>query len=571
MSKIKSVFTNMRVIIALICLVLAVVAIYPNFGAEGVAIRSVTQNSSASIAGFENPKPTSTPMSKEIIHSINNLPVKDSADYYNIVSSLKPNRTVHIQTNKKVYQLLTQEKFDTITLPETEEKKITETILDEKTNISKNITRTITVNKTEQISKGLKDIGLSIFDAPQTNLRKGLDLQGGTRVLLQPEEVLEKDQMATLVDNMKYRLNVYGLSDIIVREASDLSGNQYITVEIAGAKEEDVKELLSKQGKFEAKIGNNSVFKGGQDITYVCRSAECSGIDAREGGCSQISAGQWMCRFSFAISLSPEAAAKQAELTKDLAVVNEDGGDYLSEKLILYLDDAQVDELNIGADLKGRAVTDIAISGSGAGRSGEEAGYNALDNMKRLQTILITGSLPVKLTVVKTDVISADFGKAYVDNALFIGMLALLGVSVLVLIRYRQWKIILPMVLTAALEVVLLLGVAAVIGWNLDLAAIAAIILVIGTSLDHQIVITDNVLSGRKEEADIMDWKSKLKYAFFIIIAAYFTTSSAMIPLWFAGAGLLKGFALTTIIGLTMGVFVARPAYAAAIEILLKK
>ncbi len=43
-----------------------------------------------------------------------------------------------------------------------------------------------------------------------------------------------------------------------------------------------------------------------------------------------------------------------------------------------------------------------------------------------------------------------------------------------------------------------------------------------------------------------------------------------MIPLLFAGAGLLKGFALTTIVGATMGVFISRPAFAEVIEILLK-
>jgi preprotein translocase subunit SecD len=45
----------------------------------------------------------------------------------------------------------------------------------------------------------------------------------------------------------------------------------------------------------------------------------------------------------------------------------------------------------------------------------------------------------------------------------------------------------------------------------------------------------------------------------------------AMIPLMSAGAGLLKGFAITTLIGITIGVFITRPAYANVIEILLKE
>ena len=46
---------------------------------------------------------------------------------------------------------------------------------------------------------------------------------------------------------------------------------------------------------------------------------------------------------------------------------------YLSEPLELYLDDIKVDELNIGAGLKGSTTTQIQISGSGAGFNQQEA------------------------------------------------------------------------------------------------------------------------------------------------------------------------------------------------------
>jgi len=524
MKKVKKIFKNFRVIVALVAVLLALVAMHPNPFAEGVAIRNVKMNSSAAEAGIESPKPTASPMSKERIISINSRPIEDIGDYYAFENILEENRTVHVKTNKDLYRLET---------------------------------------------KSNESLGFSVYDAPKTNIRKGLDLQGGTRVLLQPEEELDKDAMDILISNMKYRLNIYGLSDVIVREAGDLSGNQYVLVEIAGAKEEEVKELIAKQGKFEATVGNETVFRGGDDITYVCRSADCSGIDPTQG-CGQVSKGQWACRFRFAISLSPEAAERQAELTEDLEVITgEEGGSYLSKKLELYLDNSKVDELNIGEDLKGRAVTDIQISGSGAGSTQQEAVQNSLENMKRLQTILITGSLPVKLDIVKTDAISPMFGEKFVKNALFIGMLAILAVAFTVFIRYRKFAVAIPMLLTSVVEVTLILGFAALIGWNLDLAAIAGIIIAVGTGVDHIIVITDEVLRGERE-TEIYDWKKRIKGAFFIIIAAYLTTLVAMLPLWFAGAGLLKGFALTTIIGVSMGVFVARPAYAAVIEILLK-
>ena len=125
------------------------------------------------------------------------------------------------------------------------------------------------------------------------------------------------------------------------------------------------------------------------------------------------------------------------------------------------------------------------------------------------------------------------------------------------------------MLITSFSELWLLLGFAALVGWNLDLASLAGIIIAVGTGVDHQIVITDETL--RKDSQFGGNWKKKIKEAFFIIFVAYATTMFAMGPLLFAGAGLLKGFALTTMAGITFGVLITRPAYAAIIRILINR
>lgn len=572
--KIKKLITNWRVILLALFILFSLIAIHPAIS-EGVAIRSVITNSSASAAGIPQPKPNVQPVARERIISINNNPINDVEDYYSYTSTLAPNRTIPIKTNKATYKLTTREKLETIELNETEEKAITEAIEKNITingtikTINETITKTVIIPKTKQVSLGSEDLGLRVYEAPTTNIRKGLDLQGGTRVLLQPEAKLNPYDIAVLIDNMKERLNVYGLSDIVIRDANDLVGNQYIVVEIAGATEEEIKDLLARQGKFEAKIGNKTVFKGGQDIVYVARSANEAGIDP-SAGCSQ-QGSQWFCRFRFSITLSQEAAQRQADATKDLAVVYDSvsgRSDYLSEPLELYLDDKRVDELNIGADLKGQAVTQISISGSGVGANNQEAIFNSLQNMKRLQTILITGSLPVKLNIVKTDAISPVLGEEFVKNAIFMSLLAILSVAIVIGIMYRKLLIAIPILITMLSEVIILLGVAAFIGWNIDLAAIAGILVAIGTGVDDQIVITDETLKA--ETATVYNWKEKVKRAFLIIMLAYLTVVVAMIPLIFAGAGLLKGFAITTIIGVTIGVFITRPAYSSFVEIMLK-
>ncbi|MBT3577796.1 protein translocase subunit SecD, partial [archaeon] len=187
----------------------------------------------------------------------------------------------------------------------------------------------------------------------------------------------------------------------------------------------------------------------------------------------------------------------------------------------------------------------------------------------KLQTVLLTGSFPFKLEIVKLDTVSPTLGSTFVNNAILVGLIATFAVALVVFLRYRNLKIAIPMIIAILSEVIIILGISALLKRNLDMAAIAGIIAAVGTGVDDQIVIIDEIFS--KAEAFAVSWKHRLKRAFFIIMAAYFTTFAAMLPLFRAGAGLLRGFAFITIIGISIGVFVTRPAFAAMIERFVKK
>ncbi len=548
-SKLKRILKNWRVLIVLICIIIAFIALNPNPWREGISIKSVEKGSAADLAGV---KPGGH------IISVDNEKISTIQDFARLAANRSINDTVFIETDNAFYKLTVKPEVRKITLPELEEVNVTE--LENGTEVN----RTALVNKTRLETIGVADIGISAAKRPKTRLKTGLDLQGGSRVLLEPEEKLSKEDLSLLIANMNRRLNIFGLSDVTVRDASDLSGHQYIMVEVAGVNEKEVKDLISSQGKFEAKVGNVSVFRG-TDIVDVCRGAQCSGIDFRNGGCRQSEQGGVVCPFYFTITLSQEAAQRQADATRNLGVV--DG--YLSEKLYLYLDDELMDELNIGESLKGQPAVSVQISGSGSGATQNTATKDAINNMKKLQTILITGSLPVKLKVLRTDTVSPALGEEFLKNALITGLVAIAAVMFILLIAYRKIAIAVPIMFTSLLEVFLMLGVAAIIGWNIDLSAIAGIIASVGTGVNDQLIITDDALSG--EARKLRSWKEKIKSAFSVIFGAYFTVVFAMIPLFAIGAGLLRGFAVTTIIGMTVGVIITRPAYAKIIEILMEK
>ena len=201
-------------------------------------------------------------------------------------------------------------------------------------------------------------------------------------------------------------------------------------VEVAGATPSDLKELVSKQGKFEAKIGNDTVFIGGErDITYVARTGEQSGIYS----CSAYQGGE-VCSFRFAISLSEESAKRHANITSKLGI-NSSNPQYLEKQLDLYLDEKLVDSLYISRDLKGSETTQISISGSGMGATRKEAFDNAINNMKHLQTILITGSLPYKLEIVKLDSISPTLGREFTRNLIILALIVFIAVSFVIFLK----------------------------------------------------------------------------------------------------------------------------------------
>ncbi len=398
---------------------------------------------------------------------------------------------------------------------------------------------------------------ISLAKPSFTKIKTGLDLRGGARAFVKADVPLTDTELNDLIAVSEERLNVYGLSDAKFFKVRTSSGEKLMGIEIAGSSPDDLADLIEKQGHFVAKIGNDTVFVGGaKDITHVGRT----GQDAMVTECFDAAGGQ-ACNFRFTIFLSEAAAQRHADITKELSI----NGSYLSKKLDFYIDGKLTSSLNIGSSLKGAVATQITVSGSGKGATRNEAIEASKAEMKKLQTILITGSLPYKLQIVKIDQISPNLGSQFIRQILLAGIFAFLAVSLVVFIRYRKIKISLAMIMTSSSELLIILGTACLIGWNLDLPSIAGIIASIGTGLDDQIVILDE---SKSAHGTILQ---RIKNALFIIVTAFTTTLVAMLPLTgflnfmgigAASAGLLKGFAVTTIIGITAGVFIARPAFA---------
>ena len=216
----------------------------------------------------------------------------------------------------------------------------------------------------------------------------------------------------------------------------------------------------------------------------------------------------------------------------------------------------------------GEPHTELAIS-----IGGSKEDIVAMRQAQVVSVVLRSGSLPVKVFVEGVNYIPPTLGEQFRKQVVQAGIVALLVVGLVVYLHYRKARIAIPVILTSLSEVIAILGVAALIRWNLDLPSIAGIIAAIGTGVDQQIVITDELLGGRKKEK-ITKRSGVLKRmgrAFFVIWASATTTIVAMSFLFKFFVGGLRGFAFTTILGVLIGILITRPAYAEIAKVLLSE
>ena len=439
-------------------------------------------------------------------------------------------------------------------------------------------------------------LDVSIEKAPFSNIRFGLDIKGGVHAVIEPNTT-NPDEVNQIISTLQTRINVFGLRESVFRSIK-AEDKTFIEVSIAGGSREELATLLESEGKFEAKIpliltrdivtldreysvqrqdqsilvDGKTVQKGEsftlagvdfvlEDVTN--RSANLTALvfsstdirtvffDPQRSTIQPSGSGyQW----TFAVQLSPEGAQRFSSVTKNLGIVP---GGYLDAPIMLYLDNELIDSLNIDSSLKGRVQTEVSVSG------GSPTFDQAVSERSRLQSILRSGALPTSITIVQFDSISPTLGSDFVWSAMLAGLVAIVGVIAVVSVRYRKVKLVVPMVVISLSEVLIILGLATAIGWTVDLAAIAGIIAAIGTGIDSQIIILDQTIHGESEDRSV---RQRLKKAFFIIFGSGGTVIGAMLPLFVVGFGALRGFALVTIIGVLVGILIARPAYGVIVE-----
>jgi preprotein translocase subunit SecF len=139
-----------------------------------------------------------------------------------------------------------------------------------------------------------------------------------------------------------------------------------------------------------------------------------------------------------------------------------------------------------------------------------------------------------------------------------LGMIMALGMVMLYVAFRFQLKFSLGAVVALFHDVMITLGIFSVMRWNFDLTVLAAILAVIGYSLNDTIVVSDRIRENfrkvrRGKPTDIIN--TSLNQTLGRTLVTSFTTLLVLFALFFLGGELIHGFAIGLIIGVVVGTY----------------
>lgn len=264
------------------------------------------------------------------------------------------------------------------------------------------------------------------------------------------------------------------------------------------------------------------------------------------GGAAQI--GQWQVQ----LELSADGADQFQEMTKEAA--SYPFGDP-RRQIAIVLDGEVASAPQVNEDVD----PNVGISGGSAVIT-VGSGENQQQEAQDLAVVLRYGSLPVAFERDQVQNVSATLGADSLNAGLVAGIGGLILVAVAVMVYYRSLGLVTVIGLSVFGSLLLLVMglLSRYMGTTLTLAGVTGIIVSIGITADSYIVfyerIKEEVRAGRTLQAAVDEGFSR---AFHTILTADFVSILAATLLWLLAVGPVKGFALTLGIATFLDILVA--------------
>ena len=433
--------------------------------------------------------------------------------------------------------------------------------------------------------------GLKVGGFERREMRLGLDLKGGTYVLLEadtsrlPPGTDISDALDGVKDVLERRVNAFGVSETeITRE-----GSNRLAVQMPGVDPDEARELVGKtaQLEFRAPVLDESrnVVCGTEDgSTYAqpfaagafgldregnamtCPPSEegtvgsvkwepATGIDSQ--GMERVLTGGVLRRNAAVVAAQPQSgcvpACTSIEFTSEGSLLFEQiTGELIGLPMGIFLD----------GEIIGAPTVQDQITGGQSVITGQE-----IDEARTLAILLNEGALPVPLRPIQETEVDATLGDREVVRSVQAGLIGILAVMVFMVLYYRLPGLLAVLALGAYVSVVLMLfKIGPLIGpVTITLAGIAGFVLSVGMAVDANILVferlKEELRAGRNLTAAIENGFDRAWSA--IRDSNVATLITCAILYWFGdrfGASLVQGFAFTLGIGVLVSMFTALTA-----------
>lgn len=347
------------------------------------------------------------------------------------------------------------------------------------------------------------------------HIRQGLDLQGGTHIVMQAEDTdqnkVTPEAITQVINIMQKRVNEMGLTEPIIQR----EGSNRIIIELPGEKDpQKAIDTIGKTAVLQFKDEEGNVRLTGEDLK-----------DAKE----QLGQNKQPL---VSLKFSDEGGKKFADLTA-----------------------ANVGR-HIGIYLDGEMLTNPVVNEAITGGAAVITGQRTLEEAKDLAILLRSGALPVKMSVLEVRTVGPSLGQDSKDKSI---VAFTIGLSLVVLFMLAVYRISGFVADTALLVYVLiLLGVLYLLHATLTLPSIAGVILSIGMAVDANVLIFERFKEEIQEGKILrLAVQAGFKRAFVTIFDANMTVIITSAILFFLGSATVKGFALTLGLGVAVSMFTA--------------
>lgn len=183
------------------------------------------------------------------------------------------------------------------------------------------------------------------------------------------------------------------------------------------------------------------------------------------------------------------------------------------------------------------------------------AGVDQSDLGTRILTVL--RGIDPSVDQRRSEFVGPAVGEELTENGGLAMLVALFAVMVYIILRFTG-KFAVGAVTALAHDVILTIGAFAVFGWTFNLAELAAVLAVIGYSLNDTIVVSDRIrenFRGVRRGTPVEIINQSLNQTLARTLVTSLTTLMVLLALLFAGGEQISGFATALTVGVVIGTY----------------